>query len=123
MKWIVHSSAVRVSDSRGDRLYPSLEEAPEELRRKIGECVAAKTAQTVLIANQEAYDRILAGQDELPPELKRLRPALMRHRTAGVRAARKPTGDASDWRGLLAAGLGAIVLLWAVWLWALRASL
>lgn len=122
MKWVIRSSAVRVSDARGDRLYTSLADAPEELRRKIGECVAAKRTQTVLIANQEAYDRILSGQGEIPAELQRLRPALQRHRSAKPQPAR-PDSRSGEWKGLAAGGFALIVLMWALWLWALHASM
>ena len=62
-----------------------------------------------MIANQNAYDEIADGGEELPEELRRLKPALLRHRQTTT--LKRAESDAS-WKRLLAAGVGVIVLLW-----------
>ena len=120
MKWVLRTTSVRVSDAQGDRVYDSLEEAPPELRQKIAESVNGPDSQTILIANQKAYDKIADGGDELPEDLRRLKPALLRHR-ASLEIPRLGVTDAS-WKKLLGGGMVLIVLLWAVWLWAIRSG-
>ena len=121
MKWVLRTRTVRVSDQQGDRLYESLDEAPPELRAKIAESVNGPDSQTILIANQKAYDQIADGAEDLPEELRRLKPALLRHResTERHRAAQPDSG----WRRLLGGGVALIILLWALWLWALRTGM
>ncbi len=119
MKWVLRTSAVRVADEQGERLYGSLEEAPAEIREKVVDSLNGPDSQTILIANQKAYDQIADGEDELPEELRRLKPALLRHRE--TLEPRVVPSD-SSWKRLLAGGVLAIVLLWAMWLWALQSG-
>ena len=120
MKWVLRTTTVRVSDARGERLYDSLAETPSELREKIVESVNASDAQTILIANQKAYDQIAGGGEELPEELRRLKPALLRHRASLELPRLKPTDAA--WKRLLGGGLIAIVVFWVIWLWAIQSG-
>jgi len=120
MKWVLRTSSVRVADEQGERLYRSLEEAPPEMRDKIVEALNGEDSQTILIANQKAYDQIADGGEELPEELRRLKPALLRHREG--QETRAPQSDGS-WRRLLAGGVALIVVLWAMWIWALRSGM
>lgn len=115
MKWVVKTSSVRISTELGDRAYRSLEEVPEELRARIRETLEGPNAETILIANQEAYDRVIRGVEDLPEEMQRFRPVLLNYN-------KKPTGDAGEWRPLLIGGLATIVALWGLWLWALSAG-
>jgi hypothetical protein len=121
VKWVLRTTSVRVADSQGDRLYESIEETPPELREKIADAVNGPESQTILIANQKAYDQIADGGEELPEELRRLKPALLRHRASTERE-NVSLAD-SNWKRLLGGGLAAIILLWALWLWAIRSGM
>lgn len=130
MKWVVRTSSLRVADSGGDRVYRSLEEAPEDLREKVRAAFEGSSSQTILIANQEAYDHI-AGEhdDEGEPLADRLRRSmgapLVRRRGASRRRRDRTRGAAEadqSWRLLLAAGLAAIGALWGLWLWAIQSG-
>lgn len=119
MKWVLRTSSVRVADKQGDRLYESLENVPAEMRDKVVDALNGPDSQTILIANQNAYDRIADGGEELPEGLRRLKPALLRRRELHEPEA----SDASKgWQRLLAGGVFAIVALWVMWLWALRSG-
>jgi hypothetical protein len=117
MRWVVKTSAVRVSTRDGDRIYGSLEETPSALREQIEKTVAGPRSQTILIANQEAYDHILRGTPGLPAELQKFQPALLRQRAA------KPSAVGVHWKRLAIGGFAAIVSLWALWIWALRSGM
>lgn len=119
MKWVLRTTSVRVSDKKGERLYDSLEQTPEELREKIVDSLNGSHSQTILIANQKAYDEIADGGEDMPEELRRLKPALLRHRAATESPAAAPD---SSWKKLLSFGVGTIVLLWSMWLWALQSG-
>ena len=121
MKWLLRTMSVRVSDAAGERLYESLEGAPPELREKIVASINGPDSQTILIANQKAYDQIAEGDEELPEELQRLKPALLRHR-ASADGPRIVQADVR-WKPLLGGGVGVIFVLWAIWLWALRSGM
>ena len=43
MKWVLRTSAIRVADAQGERLYESLDEVPEEMRDKIVDCLTGRT--------------------------------------------------------------------------------
>lgn len=115
MRWVVKASSVRVSTLQGDRIYRSLEDIPPELRDRIRSTLEGPNAETILIANQEAYERVIRGVEDLPEEMQRFRPVLLNQR-------RRPSSDAADWRPLLIGGLTTIVALWGLWLWALSAG-
>ncbi len=116
MRWVVKTSSVRISTVEGERIYRSLDEVPEALREKIHVTAAGPRSQTILIANQEAYDHILRGSPELPPEMRKFQPALLRQRagSSGAGVAER------HWRALAIGGIGAILGLWALWIWALH---
>jgi hypothetical protein len=116
VNWVVKTSSVRVSDHDGDRVYRSLDDVPNELRTKIRECIEGPNAETILIANQEAYDRISRGVTDLPAALQKFRPE------------RKPQPQDEPvidgrMRALILGGLGLIFLLWAIWLWSIRSGM
>ena len=120
MKWVLRTTSVRVADEQGERLYQSLEDVPPEMRDKIVESLEGPESQTILIANQKAYDQIADGGEELPDELRRLKPALLRHRES-----QEPNAVESDgsWKRLLAGGVLLIVVIWAMWIWAIRSGM
>ena len=118
MKWVLRTTSVRVADEQGERLYGSLDDIPPEMREKILDSLDGPHSQTILIANQKAYDHI-ADDDELPEELRRLKPALLQHREG--QEARSVAAD-SSWKPLLAGGILLIVALWAMWIWAIRSG-
>ena len=118
MKWVLRTTSVRVADDQGERLYGSLDDVPPEMREKIVESLDGPHSQTILIANQKAYDHI-ADDDELPEELRRLKPALLQHRDG--QEVDSAAGD-GNWKGLLAGGMMLIVVLWAMWIWAIRSG-
>ena len=119
MKWVLRTSSVRVADKQGDRLYESLENVPAEMREKVIDALNGPDSQTILIANQKAYDQIAEGGEDLPDELRRLKPALLRHRESHEPQAVETDGS---WKRLLAGGVVVIVALWAMWLWAIRSG-
>lgn len=121
MKWVVRTKTVRVATDDGERLYRSVDDIPEALRDRMKIAIEGSNSQTILIANQEAYRRISNDSSQLPPEIQRLRPALMGERPARVnRARRPPRGSDREWKIALVGGLAAIVGLWALWLWAIQ---
>ncbi len=120
MKWVVKTSTVRVSDKTGERVYRSLEDAPPEVRERIRRTLEGPNSQTILIANQEAYDRIASRQDDAPESFEKLRRLLRGSARAEQSAAPQ---QATRWKPLLAAGLGLIGLLWALWIWAIRSGM
>ena len=129
MKWVVRTSALRVSDAEGDRVYRSVEEAPEELRERIHTAFAGSNSQTILIANQEAYDHIASRPDDDPtPLADRLRQSLGKprspwHGPSRRRRDRIAAETDQSWRWLLGAGLATIAGLWALWIWAIRSGM
>ena len=116
MKWVLKTSAVRVSDSQGDQVYHSLEEVPASLREKIRETLEGPNAETVLIANQEAYDQIIRKIRDLPPAMQPWKAAA----EAAAEAAKKPR--TLDWRLALAGILSALVAMWVFWIWLIEAG-
>ena len=120
MKWVLRTTSVRVSDQQGERVYDSLDGIPLELREKIVDSINGPDSQTILIANQKAYDKIADSGDDLPDDLRRLKPALLKHRASLESVAATPVD--SGWKKLLGGGIALIVLLWAIWLWAIQSG-
>ena len=121
MKWVVKTSTVRIADAGGDRSYRSIEDAPEQMRERIRKAIDGPHSQTILIANQEAYDHIVeqrAAPGARPFDA--FRRGVRRAGRASRRADAAP--PAIGWRALLFGGLGAIAVLWAAWLWAIRSG-
>ena len=127
MKWVVKTSSVRVSDGEGDRVYRSLDDVPEELREKMRKTMDGPSSQTILIANQEAYDHAQSDDaEDLPTPLEKMRRALRPEAGPspapgpGTPVAREPD---LAWRPLLYGGLAAIAALWSLWIWAIRSGM
>ena len=119
MKWVIRTSTLRVSDGRGDRVYQAIDDAPEEGREQARRTFEGPNAQTILIANQEAYDHIATQRED--SEAAGGFEALRRRFTD--RAKRRLPADDVNWRRMLAYGLAGIVMLWALWLWAIRSGM
>lgn len=120
MKWVMRTGFVRVASSEGDRIYRSLEELPDGLREKARAALEGPNADTILIADPEAYERIVNSDEELPAGLQRFRTS-----ANAERPGEGPSTSGADhqWKVILGIGIVAIVSLWAIWLWAVRSSM
>ncbi len=117
MRWVVKTSAVRISTKEGERIYRTLDDVPQPLRDEVEKTVEGPRSQTILIANQEAYDHILRGVPELPPEMRKFQPALLRQR------GRRSSTAGRHWKMLAIGGFAVIFTLWALWIWALQSGM
>jgi len=113
MSLVLKTSSVRVATRYGDRIYRSIDEMPPELEKELRRCLESSRTETILIANQEAYDCIARGAKELPAEMQRLQPWLLRSR-------RTPAEPRVSGRTLFLIGFGLIFLFWAFWLWLIQ---
>jgi hypothetical protein len=121
MKWVVRTSTVRISTRESDRVYRSLDEVPEESRDTVRKCLEGPNAQTILIANPEAYERIAEGVRDLPEEMRRLEPRILSHKRHAARTKfRRQRGSDMEWKIALVGGSLLILSLWGLWLWAIR---
>lgn len=109
MKWMLKTSSVRVATAQKDRVYRSIEEAPPELRDKIRKVLGGPNVETILIANQEAYDQIAERLRDLAPEMPPSRRRSFRLRPGA--GGRVP----ASWRIALAIGLSGISVLSLIW--------
>ena len=116
MKWVVKTSAVRVASARGDWVYRSLEDVPPALRNKITDTLSGPDSETIVIANQEAYERVFRDAAELPEQMRRVEPIVVAPKVAR-------TGKASDWRLPLFGGFAVIFAFWAIWLWLIQSGM
>jgi hypothetical protein len=116
MKWVGKTRTVRISTNHGDRTYHSIDDVPSELRQVVKQALEGPNSQTVLIANQEAYERLNEQLRELPAGLQELARA-----TAEQREEQK--GGASRlWKWAVAGSLSALLLLWLLWVWIIRSG-
>jgi hypothetical protein len=111
MKWILKTSSVRVATGKKDQIFRSVEDAPPEVREAMRRALEGPHAETILIANQEVYERLLKESPNLPRDLrplerKRHRVTLLNSRTAG-----------RQWAIALALILVAVCLLTMLGLW------
>ena len=74
MKIVMRTGFVRVASSHGDRIYKSLDDLPETLRERARQTLDGPNADTILIADPEAYEWILEMGEGLPTEIQRARP-------------------------------------------------
>ena len=112
MKWVVKTSSVRVATSGEERVYRSLEDVPPELRRKIRKTIEGPNSETIWIANQEAYERIVAQEPDIPPEMQNLRDAVTPQPAAPQP---RPIPKVNRVLGVLFLAAVGLCLLWA-WL-------
>jgi len=108
MKWVVKTSAVRVASGNQDRIFRSLDELPPALRERVVETIEGPNCETVLIANQAAYDRIADGarKAEQADETSIITDTPQCRKTFSTR----------HW---VIGAAGAILALWAAFLWAI----
>ncbi|MEX2299917.1 MAG: hypothetical protein WD733_03205 [Bryobacterales bacterium] len=66
MRWVAKTRTVRIATHEGDQVYHSIEDVPQELRQIVKQTLEGPNSETVLIANQEAYDRLSRQFRELP---------------------------------------------------------
>ena len=59
MNWVMKTSSVRVSTTRGEQIYRTLDEIPKPLRDEILATFESENCQTILIANPEAHDHMV----------------------------------------------------------------
>ena len=109
MRWVGKTRTVRVATPKGDRVYHSLEDVPPELRSLLKQTLEGPNSDTILIANQEAYDRLSRQFQTLPTQIDDLSPAKMRE--AGRKAAQQL------WKWGVGGALGSALVLWLAWLW------
>jgi len=116
LKWVVKTSAVRVASARGDWVYRSLEDVPPALRSKITDTLAGPDSEKIIIANQEAYERVFRDEDSIPERMKRVQPIVVEPKPARA-------GKHVDWRLPLFGGFAAIFAFWAFWLWLIQSGM
>jgi hypothetical protein len=111
MKWVGKTRSVRIATHEGDQVYHSIEDVPPELRQIVMQTLEGPNSETVLIANQEAYDRLSQQFRELPNGLKA--------------AASEPTQEANRrqarlWTWGVAGALLSIGSLWLLWVFVIQ---
>lgn len=91
-------------------MYRSIEDAPPALRERILEAVEGPNAETIYIANQEAYEQIIEKAGEAPPELRDRDTNL-----AGRPSSKLDHRLSRNARRAILAIFGGIAGLWALW--------
>jgi hypothetical protein len=109
MRWVGKTRTVRIATGDGDRVYHSIEDVPAELRKVVNETLEGPNSETVLIANQEAYERLSQQFRELPAGL----------RQAAGEAAERPArvSPSRSWKWGVVGLLSGIPALWLLWAW------
>lgn len=108
MKWVIKTSSVRVASGNQDRIFRSLDDLPPALRERVIETIEGPNSETVLIANQAAYERIVEGG----------RKAQQAEGPSVIFETPQRSNALSTRHWVIGAG-GAILALWAAFLWAL----
>lgn len=112
MKWVAKTRTVRIATGEGDRLYHSIEDVPDELRQIVMQTLEGPNSETVLIANQEAYDRLSQQFRDLPNGLEEV--------------AQQPEDDAGKqraariWKWAVGGSLLLISSLWLAWVYLIQ---
>lgn len=117
MKWVGKTRTVRIATQQGDTIYHSIEDVPEELRQLVKRTLEGPNSQTVLIANQEAYERLEVQFRELPAGMEPVAREVVERRQHSI--AWRP----EKWRlwTWVAAGAVSVPLaLWLMWTWLIR---
>lgn len=109
MKWVVKTSSVRVASGNQDRIFRSLDDLPPALRERVVETIEGPNCETVLIANQAAYDCIAEG-GRLAAE-RAEKPSVIRETRR-----RKNAFSTRHW---VIGAASAVLALWAAFLWAI----
>ena len=111
MKWVGKTRTVRIATGEGDSTYHSIEDVPEELRQLVKQTLEGPNSQTVLIANQEAYERLDVQFRELPSGVEQV-----------ARGRRESSSPRQLWKWAVAGSLPLLVTLWLLWDWAIRSD-
>jgi hypothetical protein len=114
MKWVGKTRTVRIATDEGDRTYHSIEDVPTELRQVVKTTLEGPNSQTVLIANQEAYERLNEQFRELPAGLESFVRSAAEHR--------EDKGAQRLWKWAVGSALSLLLLLWLVWVWVIRSD-
>jgi hypothetical protein len=114
MKWVGKTRTVRISTDEGDRTYHSIEDVPSELRQVVKQTLEGPNSQTVLIANQEAYERLNEQFRELPAGLEAFARDAAEHR--------ENQGAQRLWKWGVASALSLMLVLWLLWVWVIRSD-
>lgn len=112
MKWVAKTRTVRIATNHGDRVYHSIEEVPDELRQVVKLTLEGPNSQTVLIANQEAYERLNQQFRELPAGLEEF--------AKSVTERREDNNAMRLWKWAVAGSLSLILALWLLWVFVIR---
>lgn len=111
MRWVGKTRSVRIATHDGDRVYHSIEDVPPELRQIVMQTLEGPNSETVLIANQEAYERLNQQFRELPNGLEEVTD--------------KPDPDANRrqariWAWAVAGSLLSVGSLWLAWVFLIQ---
>jgi len=112
MKWVGKTRTVRIATPEGDRVYHSIEDVPPELRQVVKQTLEGPNSQTVLIANQEAYERLNEQIRELPAGLQEF--------ASNAAERREKQGAPRLWKWAVAGSLSLLLTLWLLWVWVIR---
>jgi hypothetical protein len=128
MKTVMRTGFVRVAASQSDRIYNSIDELPEPLRDRVRRVLSGPDSTTIMIADSDAYDWIAGMDEDVAADLEQIHSQELIEQPQPSRSkqpkptTRDPTAD-REWKVLLFAGGGAILALWALWLWAIRSGM
>jgi hypothetical protein len=114
MKWIGKTRTVRIATDEGDRVYHSMEDVPPELRTILKRTLEGPNSETVLIANQEAYERLNQQITDLPAGLEEL--------ARSVAEQRENQGPPRLWKWAVGGSLSLLLTLWLLWTWIIRSD-
>jgi hypothetical protein len=112
MKWVGKTRTVRIATDQGDRTYHSIEDVPPDLRQVVKHTLEGPNSQTVLIANQEAYERLNVQFRELPANLEEV--------ARGVAERPENRNALRLWKWAVAGSLSLLLTLWLLWVWVIR---
>jgi hypothetical protein len=114
MRWVAKTRTVRIATGEGDSLYHSIEDVPPELRQIVMQTLEGPNSETVLIANQEAYDRLSQQFRDLPNGLEQV--------------TRQPEEDPAKqqasriWKWAVGGSLLLIPSLWLAWVYLIQSG-
>ncbi len=114
MKWVGKTRTVRIATEEGDCTYHSIEDVPPELRQIVKQTLEGPNSQTVLIANQEAYERLNEQIRELPAGLEAF--------AQDIAERRESQGASRLWKWAVGSALGLLLTLWLLWVWVIRSD-